>query len=292
VAQQIKPGMSKSYYNMWVNGKVPSEATRLEFDRLGAEWLDRLEREKAAGDVVRNDIGWLDLDVSRDIWSALEWAYLYNDLNIVYGSPGLSKTMTAIEYSRKHGSWLVTLSETSGGLTSGLEEICETLGLALEHNRHDRRRLSREIQRKLIASGRSLIIDEAQYAEEPLIHELRTIWDKTRIGMVWIGNEKVYDQLAGGRKRAAFATVRSRISLRVRPKKPTEADVRKVLAGWGIESDGAVKWAQHLVGKDAIGALRDLRNTIRVAIAHRGSAAEVNEADLRLAWKNRGMEAA
>lgn len=290
VADQIKPKMSASLYNQWIHGKYRGPTDEIE--RLATAWLDRQDMAAAAMTIVDRDIDWIRLDISEQIWTAFEYAYVYNDFNVVYGNPGLSKSMTAREYASQHGTWMVTLSEVTGGITSGLEEIAEALGLKLEWSQSFRRRATKEIRAKLKSSNRMLIIDEAQFASKALVEEIRSIWDFAQVGIVLVGNEKVHNQMTGGNQRAAFAQVRSRIAMSVRPKAPTDADVRKVANAWGVTSESAVKFCIALVRKQASGGLRDVSYTLRLAIADRGEPSEVNEADLRRAWKNRGMEAA
>jgi DNA transposition AAA+ family ATPase len=290
LAPMIKPGLSASYYNQWVKGTMKTRATIEELNRLAAAWLDAQDKADAAMTIVERDIPWMELDISNEIWAAFEYAYSYGDFNVVYGPPGRSKTYTALQYSRQYGTWYVTLSEVTSSLTSGMEAIAEALGLKVEWSTSFRRRHSKEIRRKLTEAQRMLIIDEAQFAAQPLIEEIRSIWDETKVGIVLIGNERVYSQMTGGQKRAAFAQIRSRLALRVTPSRPTDADVRRVAGAWGVKSEGAIRFCTALVKKDGAGGLRDVSLTLRLAIAARGDAASVNEADVRSAWRSRGME--
>jgi DNA transposition AAA+ family ATPase len=84
-----------------------------------------------------------------------------------------------------------------------------------------------------------LIIDEAHELGRDALEAMRTIHDRTSIGLVLQGNEQVYTAMTGGNRAAYLDRLFSRIGKRVRIVKPTARDIDSLIQAWGGGKDCA-----------------------------------------------------
>lgn len=238
-------------------GDLPAVAAKL------ARWLASLaERNKAAS--LPAAPGWVETRQAARILGALRYAQIGNDIAVIYGPAGVSKTATAAHYARvSPNTFIVTMTPAQGGLTAALKAIYDTVGLR-EANL-TAAAMNRLICNRLRGCEGLLIIDEAQHLGHLALDQIRSIHDATGIGLAFIGNEQVFTVMSGGARAAYLDRLHSRVGKWLPLKGPTEADIDIVVKAWGI-NDSACR-AQIRAVAQRPGALRVLTKVLRLASA-------------------------
>ena len=206
----------------------------------------------------------IETATARQIFKTLEFAQIANCMATVYGASGVGKTKAVQEFKKRNANvWLVTSSPSRASLSEILYEIALELGI----NDVPRRKgmLARLIEKKLENTKGLLIIDEADHLTYEALEELRLLPEKVEIGLVLVGNDKVYSRMKGGIHPAhEYARLWSRNSKPTSIQKNKQADTKAVATAWGLnEDEEALKVMQSIT--ETGGGLRILTQTLRLA---------------------------
>jgi len=217
----------------------------------------------------------------------LRYAQLAQDIVIIYGPAGVSKTKACEQYATTAPAvWHVTMSPATVSVNATLEHIASKTGI---------RSLLRggfAMQGQLIArlTGTQglLIIDEAQHLGVQALDEIRSIHDASKIGVALVGNEIVYSRMTGGNRAPYLDRLFSRIGKRVSLRGPSDADIDAMIDAWSITDAGCRRQIRE-IGKRP-GALRVLTKVMRLAASY--AAAQEHPLccdDVRTAWRELGV---
>ncbi len=206
----------------------------------------------------------IETATAEQIFKTLEFAQIANCMATVYGASGVGKTKAVQEFKKRNANvWLVTSSPSRASLSEILYEIALELGI----NDVPRRKgmLARLIEKKLENTKGLLIIDEADHLTYEALEELRLLPEKVEIGLVLVGNDKVYSRMKGGIHPAhEYARLWSRNSKPTSIQKTKQADTKAVATAWGLnEDEEALKVMQSIA--ETGGGLRILTQTLRLA---------------------------
>lgn len=225
---------------------------------------------------------------ARRIMAALEHAQVFGDLVVVGCGPGLGKSASITQYKATRPRVIVaTMAPSTRGVNTALVEILASLGEP--EARGTPQALSRRVAVKATA-GALLVIDEAQHLSQQAVDEMRSIHDRTGVGVVFSGDESVFSLFDGSRK-AAFAQFHSRIGMRVRQSRPDPADAPILARAHGVEDSASIKLLTEIASKP--GGLRGMTKTL--LLARRMSAlsgVELTPALIREAWAQRSPDMA
>lgn len=205
----------------------------------------------------------IETATARQIFKTLEFAQIASCMATVYGASGVGKTKAIQHFSQHRANvWLVTASPSRATLSEILYEIA----LELRLNDAPRRKgtLSRLITRKIRGTTGLLIIDEADHLPYEALEELRIMQEEAEIGLVLVGNDKVYTRLKGGiSPHHEFARLWSRIAKNTSIQKSKKADTKAVAKAWGLEDEEVLAVMQSIT--ETGGGLRTLTQTLRLA---------------------------
>jgi DNA transposition AAA+ family ATPase len=229
--------------------------------------LYRLQQEGKAlrkRGVIRHP-GMVDLPTSRRILSLMEKAS-DGKVVLICSESGYSKTYIA-NYFRQYGGaqvHMVTLDETSGGLTAMVSKVLKTL-LKGKEPRGSRFFQSREVIRLLTGAKATLLIDEAGTLSTPAVEQIRHWQDETRCGIVLMGNRDLHTKISGGRPTQAYARLNSRIDYRLPLDIDLSEDIPLYLDAYQIE-DEEIRHVLTRIGTNRLcGGLRDIDKTLMAA---------------------------
>lgn len=252
-------GINKTRLNQFLNDKY-SGSNEPIVESL-ERWLSS-RKARAAGNATLPQAPAFQLTpTARRIYSGLSYAQMAGDITVVYGGAGAGKTETAKEYQRQNPNvWIVTMSPDCASTATALEEICEAVGISVPSGAA---RMRRAIERRIRDTQGLLIIDEAQPLGTPALDAIRSLHDRTGVGLALIGNETVYARMTGGNRAAYLDRLFSRIGKRVCVNRPTKGDVTALVNAWEIKTEEA----KQLLGELARGAggLRRMTKILRVA---------------------------
>lgn len=223
------------------------------------KWL-RLRDDRLATPNINP--GFVMTETARLIINDLTYAQVTESIVVIFGASGVGKSETLRQYQRENNNvWMVTASPSRSTLTECLYELAMELGLDDAPRRKGP--LSRVLRSRLRNSEGLVIIDEADHLDYPTLEELRILQEETNIGMVFVGNNKVYTQLTGGRRNEDFARLFSRIAKKRGLHKTRQNDVRAVAKAWQIHNDKELNLMMQI--SDRPGGLRLLSKTLKLS---------------------------
>lgn len=225
--------------------------------------------------------GFVKTPTAQKVLSLLGWAHR-GKITVCAMGPGTSKTITVEHYRDSvTGCFVATMAPSTGGVNTMQIEVLAALGEP--EAKGTPQALSRRIKDRVRGRKALLVIDEAQELSEKAINEIRSWHDATGVGIALMGNKEVIGRMEGGNRKAAYAQIYSRTSMRHEQLVATEIDARMVIDAWGISADDQIKFLISVAMRP--GSLRQM--TMVLELATMISAAEqrrVTVADMQDAW--------
>ncbi|MFD1805581.1 AAA family ATPase [Pasteurella oralis] len=206
----------------------------------------------------------IETTTAKQIFKTLEFAQIANCLATVYGASGVGKTKAIQQFSQQRANcWLVTASPARASLSEILYEIALELGM---HDTPQRKgKLARLICKKIKGTTGLLIIDEADHLPYEALEELRILQEEANIGLVLVGNDKVYTRMKGGIAAShEYARLWSRVAKNTSIQKTKKADTLAVAKAWQLDHDEEVLKVMYAMTETS-GGLRLLSQTLRLA---------------------------
>lgn len=207
-------------------------------------------RETAALIVKEPDI--IETSVMREMWFGLQYASDRNDVIVIYGAPGIGKTVTLESYVKTNPSALFFTA--SPNIRSGrdiMEEILEAMNKRAEGRN---KALEKNIINSLKNSNRMIIIDEAHFLRLDGLETLRRIYDATKCPLVLVGNPKIMEAITEKNKTITGQFFSRAVRIALDGKVPID-DVKNIVLQNGISL--ADECLQELLKvANMIGALR------------------------------------
>lgn len=252
-------GISAATLNQWLSGKYAGDNENIDTKiRL---WVEADQARRAAGSLMPQVPAFQPLPTSTRVLSALAYAQMAGDIAAIYGGAGLGKTSACIHYQGSNPNvWLVTMTESCGGLVSALQEICDALSLSTAGGA---REMSKRIAKRVRGTNGLLLIDEAQHLGVSALEEIRQIHDATGIAVALVGNEGVFSRMAGGRGAERLDRLYSRVGKRLSLRQSTEADVIGLVKAWGVLDAKCHPTLVEVARRP--GALRGMTKVLRLA---------------------------
>ena len=253
-------GVSASALSSWMHRSYRGDNDRL--DALVGRWLTT-EAEVAARRTAGLDRH-ADLAATDDIDAVCHHAQANGDMALVYGAAGAGKTWTLRRFAgARAGAWLVTMSPAVTTPAAALGRIAAALDAG--GGETTAARLERAVIEYLAGVRHAvLLVDEAHHLTAALLDVIRCVHDASGAGVVLSGNEPLWARLASGERAAQLV---SRIGLRRRLRRPTEADVLTLAETLlRVRPTGPAREAVVAAGK-GIGGLRAVRKLAGHALA-------------------------
>ncbi|MEA7515001.1 AAA family ATPase, partial [Salmonella enterica subsp. enterica serovar Virginia] len=273
----LESGLSTGTISSFINDKYNGDNERVS--QILQRWLEKYHAVAELPEPPR----FVETQTVKQIWTSMRFASLTESIAVVCGNPGVGKTEAAREYRRTNNNvWMITITPSCASVLECLTELAFELGM----NDAPRRKgpLSRALRRRLEGTQGLVIIDEADHLGAEVLEELRLLQESTRIGLVLMGNHRVYSNMTGGNRTVEFARLFSRIAKRTAINKTKKADVKAIADAWQINGEKELELLQQIAQKP--GALRILNHSLRLAAmtAH-GKDERVNEDYLRQAFR-------
>ncbi|ELP7076556.1 AAA family ATPase [Escherichia coli] len=278
----LESGLSTGTISSFINDKYNGDNERVS--QMLQRWLEKYHAVAELPEPPR----FVETQTVKQIWTSMRFASLTESIAVVCGNPGVGKTEAAREYRHTNNNvWMITITPSCASVLECLTELAFELGM----NDAPRRKgpLSRALRRRLEGTQGLVIIDEADHLGAEVLEELRLLQESTRIGLVLMGNHRVYSNMTGGNRTVEFARLFSRIAKRTAINKTKKADVKAIADAWQINGENELELLQQIAQKP--GALRILNHSLRLAAmtAH-GKGERVNEDYLRQAFRELDLD--
>lgn len=256
IAKEI--GVSPSTVNQLLNGNYKADPAPM-MQKL-ANWLTARDQRADAP----RDPGFVMTETAKQIIADMNYALATESIVIIHGISGVGKTTALREFQRTNNNvWVITTSPSRSTMTECMYELAMELGM--ENAPRLRGPLARALRRRLLNTKGLIVVDEADHLDRPTLEELRILVEEVGIGMVLVGNSRVYTQLTGGQRSEDFARLYSRVAKKRALTKAKKADVMAVASAWNIE--GAVERDLLVRISERPGALRLVSKNLKLAMA-------------------------
>lgn len=252
-------GMTAGALSAYINNSYQGNIANLE-----AKLTAYFEKKAVQAREFVEAPAFIETATARQIFKTLEFAQIANCMATVYGMSGVGKTKAIQEFKKGRANvWLVTASPSRSSLSEILYEIALELGISDAPRRKGT--LSRLIARKISGTEGLLIIDEADHLPYEALEELRIMQEEANIGLVLVGNDKVYTRMKGGISPShEYARLWSRVAKNTSIQKTKQADTKAVAQAWGLSEDAEALKVMHSITETG-GGLRILTQTLRLA---------------------------
>lgn len=255
VSRQI--GVSESALSQWMRGVYPTGIKRLEAKI--ETWLQGVET-KAKMDTLVDCADWVATPTAQEIYDILEFAYFYHKQALIYGSPGMSKTVTCSKFAQTHSNtWLLTPTSVTGTKRGILMLLTRALHIAPGRSLGD---LQTDCIDRMEGTGGMIIIDEAQQLPPNSMDLMRQVAEAAGVGLAFVGNEGVYTQMVGGSRAGKFGQILSRARTR-HIALPNVDDVTALAVAMGVQRNDVAQFLYDI--SQTPGALRLVAGTIQLA---------------------------
>ncbi|KPN64282.1 hypothetical protein SAMN04488527_101285 [Aliiroseovarius crassostreae] len=276
----VAMGTLSGWYDGTYKGRYDTTTQKME------NWLAGVEDAAEAMSALPVDPGFVQTRVARELFETFTYAQALPTMAVATIKSGFGKTCAAEHYAatRPHVFHL-ELSPSSHSPHTLKIEIGELLGLDTCYGAG----LKKAIVEALKRDGFSalLIIDEAQYLNEDGINELRHFHDRSKCGLVLLGNDEKKTPYANASKDKGSAQIARRVGNRLSVMKPYAEDIETFLNAWGIEDPELRKVGTKIAQKP--GALGSLIQTLKAAsMIANGMGVSLTPEILRAAYERRG----
>lgn len=254
-----KADVSEGTLGPWLNNKYAGRQENVA-QKL-SQWLAQRDEKEKQMAILPTAPKYQETLTSKKITGIIARAHLTGDLVLIGCGPGTGKTTTAKEYqSTRPNVYLVTFDPTSANVNTCLVEVLASMGVP--DVKGTPYALMKLIISKIEGADACFIFDESQQLVVKAIELLRAIQDRTGCGMVFMGDERLFD-IFGQNKGGQYSQLTSRIGYRHRQSKPKLEDVSVLLKAHGIESKAVEKIAFQISQKP--GALRGVTKALLIA---------------------------
>ena len=223
-------GIGGSTLSRWLTGDLENTLTQ---DAAIYSFLGKEEKRKEI--ITVNSMAYVETEVSRRIWNALDYSALTRCIGIIYGDAGVGKTTTLKEWHRhRKDAVVIKADRIRGSRSKALLKLLARGIRTQDYGQLDDIYCS--IVEKLKHEDRIIVVDEAQHLSLGNIELLRDIYDDSETAVVLVGNEKLYNKVAAD-KGKDYAQLFSRIGIKehVLTDDMTRNDVKKICVGVGEE---------------------------------------------------------
>lgn len=200
-----------------------------------------LERMKDRADSPDITIDFQPTRNAKRIHEVCRICHVEGEIGVVYGPAGLGKTISAKQYAADNAGVIYIEVDPSFSASSIIKELHRKLGGDGKGGLYD---LFQDIIHRLSDTKRLLIVDQAEILPKKGIELIRSINDKTGVGVVMLGMDALRNNIKG--LKGEFAQLYSRIGLAIRLKEFTDDDIKLVVNHSIPSSNGLYKtFARH-----------------------------------------------
>jgi DNA transposition AAA+ family ATPase len=173
------------------------------------------------------DLSFVETSIYKKNSGVYSHCYETPDMGLIIESSGLGKTKTAREYKEQHFNTTSLIScsimtRSIGAVLSRLTFEVHCGGGSSNYFVAD------QLIRNLSETPRLLIFDDAHFLKWEILEFIRNIHDHSGCGVVFLGQEVLYDKMLGSKKSYIWDQLTSRVGIHLRIESPTRDDVELI----------------------------------------------------------------
>jgi len=198
-----------------------------DIDELEKDIANLLQREENL-EFVSGPRDFIATTPATEMWEVLQFCDTKGKMGVILKASGMGGTETGKEYTRRNrATILVTADVSTRRVGSVLNRIVTHVG-GLSQRRSISDKLHSLVD-KLKGSRRLIIIDDAHFLSWEAFEVVRKLYDCAGVGIVYIGQPRLYDAMRGADGRAyLYDQIYSRISIRREDFRVLKKDVRMI----------------------------------------------------------------
>lgn len=250
---------STAAVSQYVNRKFAGKLELMERDV--ANLLDREEDLQYAAAFPDK---FCNTNASRQMWEILQYCDNKQKMGVVLAPSGTGKTETCKEYKRKNRATVFVAADIT------TRRLGSVLNLLASHIGGTRQRSISETLHYIVSrmkdSRRLIIIDDAHFLSWEAYEAVRKIHDCGNVGIVYVGQERLYDQMRGAESKSyLFDQIYSRIAIKRDKFNVVKRDAEAIARSLCANLDGAC--IDYLFNRaKGKGRFRSMSNILDVAI--------------------------
>ena len=216
-------GRSTAAVSQYVNKKFQGDLAGLEKD------VANLLRREEDFQFVQGPTEFCDTMMSMKMWETYQYCDEKGKMGANVAPSGSCKTFTAREYKGKNRATIFITADVSTRRPGAVLNLLSNHVGGAFPNRSISDMLHRLIS-KLKGSRRLIIVDDAHFLTWEAFEVLRKLHDCTGVGVVFVGQPRLYEQMRGGeRKSYLYDQIFSRIAVKRDKFTVTKGDTQKIV---------------------------------------------------------------
>ena len=210
--------VSTTTLHLWMNNKYEGNVKKINDAVSRYLEIEELRESRVTLDFVRTS-------VVDEVFDIAKTCHVENEIGVCYGEAGIGKTFAVKQYAIDNSD--VVLVEADLGYTPKVlfSEIHKKLGFDGVGTIHG---MFLDILDKLKASGRLIIVDEAEHLPYKSLELLRRIYDKAQVGILLVGMPRLIMNLKGEKRQ--YAQLYSRVGIATKLNPLTEEDKELIMS--------------------------------------------------------------
>jgi DNA transposition AAA+ family ATPase len=222
----------------------------------------------------------VETDTYRKVKQAISYAVSLKKPVLVYGEPGLGKTVALLRIAAETGARLMTITQRSKGTRGMYEGIVRSFGYApsgqyLHHLIDEAQRVAKLNDFLLdytpeYLKSRLLMVDEYQTLEPTALRELLEFCMNMQLPLLLCGNAESLAYRAK-ESRQAIEQLRQRIFMRIEVGKPSARDCRDIGISFNVEGVDTYAALTNFGRNTSLRELVDLLQKANVILGGSGS---------------------
>lgn len=240
VARQID--MSASALSSFLAGRYKGD--NAEMSRKLSAWLAALPAGDGLAGIIARMRAYVATPTALAIRSQAEFAKMVGAVVTVATVPGIGKSITLKSFAEASPAvWYCEFSKDTASVYAVLTEVAEVVGIVEKPQRPDE--LRRDIVRRIERRQGLLICDEAQHLRPDGFEAIRTLYDRSGVGVLFAGHSDLADKIA------RLPQLDGRVSAPMRIARAKAADVDALLDAWGSDCRRTREFLRRHVGQAA-----------------------------------------
>lgn len=275
---EINPSAITGFRKGNYAGKIEAVRTKI------LKWVEHNERKSEASALLPSAPTFFHGPVAQDILATLAMAHMTTDLAVIYGGPGVGKSIACEHYREQNTAvWIATMRHHCKTEIQMLQAIARAVGAAPKpHAGADI--LFGAIQDRIQGTNGLLIIDEANHLPIPCLDELRCLYDETKTAIALVGDQSINDKTKPSKQ--VPPQLSRRIGIRTRIDGAGDGDIAAFLEAWNITDPDVSSQLTQISQKP--GALGQVTKVVNLAVILAGGVSNITPAHTKDAWRRLG----